>query len=355
MSNIGRGKISLSVCLALSISACGGGGGGGGGGIPLLPTTSMPDSSSNANSNPPSTDTPGDPPVSPLAITHYSYKLGDADLTSFGAFTKELESPTVTGLRPFMMLGITISPPDTLFATRAIYRRDGEKSDYVHRVVPATDSSNFSKIQALGAEGYQLTQVVPLSTDGAFSSIFSKDKSANIAYVFTDAGRLPLKDADKPAFLESLNKLGGEGFCNALIAIDTEGTEAGFRVRLMREQPTTARCSFALFPLAKSADEHMAQANTLGAEGRKFVMDVPGALAESLYVRDTAQKTVFKYHSVETELKDGPGSLYYLKTLVSLLNQEGAKGAIPTDYRVDGSRSYMTFSTAYDCTGILCR
>lgn len=351
MSKNGKGRVALSVCLALSISACGGGGGrGGGGGFPILPVTTPPTSGSDT----PQTETPVDSPAPPMVTTRSTYALGDAEIAGMDLLSTELESPKFSGQRLFSLLPIFGAAPKL----RGVYW-SVDKTAYVHRLAPASDAVDFSRLQALGAEGYRVNSAARLILEpGAARVLFSKDSAANIKYEYADAGAFPTKDTDKPEFLASLNKLGSNGYCGVEVGIDTTGGTPQIRARVVREQPTTARCSFTLNPVAKSYEERVSHGNQLGADGKIFVMDVPGTTLESLYVQDSAQKTVFKHHLTKLELKGGAAiglsDPEYQKTFIALLNEEGSKGATPRIIGVDEARSNIVFTTAYDCTGLLC-
>ncbi|SFO96184.1 hypothetical protein SAMN05443579_107348 [Variovorax sp. PDC80] len=349
MSKNGKGRVALSVCLALSISACGGGGGGGGG-FPVLPVTTPPTSGSDT----PQAETPVDPPKPPMATTRYTFALGDAGLAGLDPLLTELQTPKFSGQRLFYLLPISSAGG----ALRGVYW-GVEKTEYVHRLAPASDAVDLSRLQALGAEGYKLNSMARLLLEpGAGRVLFSKDTAANIKYEYADAGAFPMKDSDKPEFLASLNKMGSDGYCNVEVGIDTTGGTPQIRARVVREQPTTARCSFTLNPVAKTYEERVSQGNRLGADGKIFLTDIPTATTESLYVQDTAQKTVFKHHLTKLDLKGGAAiglsDPEYQKAFVALLNEEGSKGAFPSNIGVEETRSNLVFTTAYDCTGLLC-
>lgn len=338
------------------LTACGGGGGGGGGGFPMLPAAPAPSAAGPAPAPAPSDPGPGptdpetNPPERPMVTTPYSFKLGSANALDFSAFMTELQGSEMAGHLLDLTIPLRVSPT---IEGRAVYRRQGTTAVYLHRTVPATEALSLASLQSQGAEGYRISGN-PFALDaGTYKTIFSKDVGQDVRYEYIDAGKLPRERAEMASFLESVNRLGQQGYCAATMV---PGSDVWGALVLGREKPTTARCSFEFLPMTTTYAGFIAEGTERGASGKKYAGTGAGidGISLGLFVRDDSQKSTFKYYATEYTSTAEPGSIEQASDFVKILNREGALGSRPFQQYQENNRYYMIFTTSYDCKGLLC-
>lgn len=340
------------------LTACGGGGGGGGGGFPIIPAAPAPSAAGPAPAPAPSDPGPGptdpetNPPERPMVTTPYSFKLGSANSLNFDALMAELQSPEMAGHLVDTVIPLRLSPS---IEVRSVYRSQDPSATYLHRAVSTQDAYTLATLQVQGADGYRIAANTMAVDQGSFKTIFSKNTSQDVRYEFIDAGKLPQMRAEVAGFLESVNRLGQQGYCGTSMTSPQNGNLASITLVLGREKPTTARCSFELLPVTPTYASSIAQGNEKGANGSKFGVAVGiDGTTQGLFVRDDSQKSTFKYYATEYMSTAEAGSIEQARDLLKILNREGALGSRAFQQYQENNRYYMIFTTSYDCKGLLC-
>ena len=201
------------------LTACGGGGGGGGGGFPIIPAAPAPSAAGPAPAPAPSDPGPGptdpetNPPERPMVTTPYSFKLGSANSLNFDALMAELQSPEMAGHLVDTVIPLRLSPS---IEVRSVYRSQDPSATYLHRAVSTQDAYTLATLQVQGADGYRIAANTMAVDQGSFKTIFSKNTSQDVRYEFIDAGKLPQTRAEVAGFLESVNRLGQQGYCGTI-------------------------------------------------------------------------------------------------------------------------------------------
>lgn len=286
--------------------------------------------------------------LAPMKTTPYTYILGSVNASDFSTFLTELRSPGMAGHLWHSNAFVATYPQ---LEARAIYRRKAAILGYDHRVVTMTGATlpSLADLQAQGSQGYLRTG---LFIDGtAVRETFSRRLDDTKTYEFAPEIVDPFAGESSQSLLARFNARGQAGYCSV------DSTNAPPTLAVIREVPTTANCAYEVMPYPTTYQELIVQLNAQGAKGARPILSTPldNQGAKQVYVRDEAQRTIFRYHVVDTTLSAPAQDLVRAANdLVSMLNREGASGARVYQSYTENNRSYLIFVTAYDCEGLLC-